>query len=170
MADLFTNPIQALAGDDGTPSPGQLALPQLAKDKNVSPKAGLDPNWVFLADQEIDTARWNKSYPYQLMILKRAGAAYTPSGYVFTLPIPPQEMSISTPFAITTTVTLGGIIEEHNGAPLRTISFSGTTGVQPLRGITGTLGQANIAQAIFAGTINAVQNAASSVQSALGGS
>jgi hypothetical protein len=33
------------------------------------------------------------------------------------------------PFAITTSVTLGGVVSEHGGAPIRMIRLSGTTGV-----------------------------------------
>ncbi len=46
----------------------------------------------------------------------------------YTLPINPQELTIQTPFAIKTTVTSGGILEEHNGAPIKMITINGTTG------------------------------------------
>lgn len=131
---------------------GPLASVQLAKD-NAAPPAQ-DPAWVFVGS-DIDGTRWNKSYPYQLLIVKKEGTGYSKPLYTFTLPIPPESFSISTPFAITGTVTQGGYVEEHNGAPVRNISFSGTTGVLPLRGTGEDLGRANALQGIFAGTISA---------------
>lgn len=130
---------------------------------------GGDPNWVW---STIDGANWNKSFPFQLSILMEEGFTVSRKGNTrypsftvdrqFTLPIPPSDLSISTPFAITTSVTLGGIIEEHNGAPLRSITFSGTTGVYPLRGTTATLPTKSDAKTEFlgiaAGTIAAVGN------------
>lgn len=55
-------------------------------------------------------------------------------GWTFTLPVPPQELSLAMPMAINTTPTFGGIVEEHNGAPFRMIALSGTTGVNAERG------------------------------------
>jgi hypothetical protein len=76
------------------------------------------------------------------------------------LPIAPNNISISTPAASNITTTLRGIVEEHNGAPLRTIRISGTTGIMPGRAnqhynagsnnLTGT-----IIDDIFSNTISA---------------
>ena len=118
--------------------------------------------------------RWNKSYPYQLIIVKKDASnnTYSQSEYgpAFTLPIPPQDLSMSMPFAITTTATLGGVVEEHNGAPFRMISFSGTTGVLPLRGPGDCLKERSSLGSIFAGTISAVDNVISSVNKLTSGS
>ncbi len=84
----------------------------------------------------IDGLRWCKAYPYALMVVERQDDnTYTPktatngTSWTFNLPIPPESVTISMPFAITTNVTLGGVVEEHGGAPIRMIHVSGTTGV-----------------------------------------
>ena len=92
---------------------------------------------IFWSQAVIDETKWDASFPYQLLWLKRVPGSV--SGYkrdmarIFTLPIPPEALSLSTPFAISTTVTLGGVVEEHNGHPIHHISLSGTTGHLPLR-------------------------------------
>ena len=93
-----------------------------------------EPFWDVAATQDLQ-ANWDKVFPYQLIILKKnSKGTYDQLGNdeVFTLPIPPHALTISTPFAINTSVTMGGILEEHNGAPIRNISLAGTTGVLPL--------------------------------------
>lgn len=176
MASLFTNPLQALQGQDDRPNSGPLQSVEDAKhngiltggtglDQHVAKHFSKDPMWH---RAEIDGTRWNKSYPYQLLILEKTSDGYRRGSGQFTLPIPPQALSISTPFAISTTVTLGGVIEEHNGAPIRNISFQGTTGVAPLRGIGETLKQANVLQGIFAGTVNVVPSVIESVSALTG--
>ena len=113
------------------------SLPQTAKDDNRSSTLAADSFWAM---PKLDGLRWNQSYPYRLAIWTKESGTWTQdtSGKIpaFTLPIPPESLTISTPFAINTIVTLGGIVEEHNGAPLRSISITGTTGVLPLRGNT----------------------------------
>lgn len=150
---------------------------ELARSENADPFFGLDltagdktdPLWDFAFAEDLKP-RWNKLYPFQLMIIKRENGSYAKSGIkaTFTLPIPPQELTISTPFAISTQVTLGGIVEEHNGAPLRNITLRGTTGVVPLRTsmaaekskLLGVLQDVGV----FGGTITAVTNAISAVK------
>lgn len=109
---------------------------------------------------QIDGVRWNKVYPYQLIVVYRDPERGWREvvGQKFTLPIPPQNLDLEMPFAITTSASLGGIIEEHNGAPFRIIQFTGTTGVLPLKDTQQTVLNFNEAQAIFAGTINAASN------------
>jgi hypothetical protein len=51
----------------------------------------------------------------------------------FTLPITPQQLQITDQFAISTTATMRGIVEEHNGVKFKMISASGTTGIWPTR-------------------------------------
>ena len=76
---------------------------------------------------------WGKLFPYELMLIEEASDGSLQRLNGFVLPIPPQEMTIQTPFAINQTVTMGGVVEEHNSAPIRIIQMSGTTGVAPLR-------------------------------------
>ena len=115
----------------------------------------------------IDETHWNKSFPYQLMILEKAGKGYK-SGDTFTLPISPSDLSISTPFAITTSVTLGGIVEEHNGAPIKMISFSGSTGLMPFRGAPSGLQVPPLANAILGGTLRGVEAIATAARTVVG--
>lgn len=51
----------------------------------------------------------------------------------FILPITPQQLSITDNYAINTTATMRGVVEEHNGVKFKTISASGTTGIWPTR-------------------------------------
>ncbi len=132
-----------------------------------------DPFWAYAA---LDSTLWNKQFPYQLVLLLRTDEGWVQNDSEippFTLPVPPEALSISVPWAINTLPTLGGIIEEHNGAPIRMITIQGTTGVLPLRGNPGSVGQ-NLgsflgpAQSIFAGTLSGVQQITSAVNALVG--
>lgn len=87
-----------------------------------------------------DIGKWDKMFPYQLMVVdvyvdSSNQKIYTiHGGAVFTLPLPPESLTISTPFAMTATVTLGGIVEESNGTPIKILQFRGSFGYLPLRG------------------------------------
>lgn len=123
---------------------GRLSAAELARSNSIpdipstSGTLTAPTEDVFWSQAAIDETRWDKSFPYQLLFLKRqpgsmAGYVRDLSG-VFTLPIPPEALSISTPFASQVTATLGGIVEENNAAPFRLISLSGSTGHLPIRG------------------------------------
>jgi len=51
----------------------------------------------------------------------------------FTLPITPKQLSVTDQYAINTTATMRGVVEEHNGVKFKMISASGTTGIWPTR-------------------------------------
>jgi hypothetical protein len=117
---------------------------------------GDDKNWY---RSPVTATNWNLSFPYQLRILKKVDSEYQlaePKGAVFTLPIPPTGISVHTPFAISGQVTQGGYIEEHNGAPIKMISLTGTTGVTFGRDSGTQTKTISFANAIFAGTVSAV--------------
>jgi hypothetical protein len=134
-----------------------------AKSNDLPPALVSEQRW--LRPQSINGGRWNKLYPYQLLVVEQqADGTYTPkraaqgTSWVFTLPIPPDALSISTPFAINTTVTLGGYTEEHSGIPIRLISLSGTTGVFSGRGpapAAPDFSNLTARESIFAGTVQA---------------
>ena len=116
---------------------------------------------AFFKPLSIDADKWNKLFPYRLLVIDvtkgnqvvggaKAGLvnkrSETPKGdnggieYVYsqevltgswelTLPITPQQLSITDQFAINTTATMRGIVEEHNGIKFKNISASGTTGI-----------------------------------------
>lgn len=115
---------------------------------------------------EVTGVRWNQLYPYQLIVVERTESGWKKAseGWQFTLPISPQSLELDMPFGITTSATLGGVVEEHNGAPFRMINFNGTTGVLPLKGSPDTVAPFNLAQGIFAGTVNAASTLASDLQ------
>lgn len=124
----------------------------------------------FWVHDRIEESNWDKSFPYQILVVSRANGRYEQaSGWTpFTLPIPPESLNISMPFAIGTSATLGGIVEEHAGAPFRMIQASGTTGVLPLRGAAKPLQQFGFFETAFAGTIQAGKNLVKSAKALAG--
>jgi len=87
------------------------------------------------------------------------GGVYFTSGkiseWVFTLPITPQQLSVTDEFAITTTATARGIVEEHNGVKFKMITASGTTGVWPSRKSFEDK-NSGIGNTLFGGTVEAL--------------
>ncbi len=78
------------------------------------------------------------------------------------LPMPPQSVNINVPTAVQTTVTMRGITEEHNAAPLRQISLAGTFGVYPSlpNSASSAAGSKGPLDYLFANTIQAVNRVA----------
>ena len=155
------------------PKPGSLEKRQLrdyAKEENAVPifKDAQDRNWF---RSGISPAKWDAQFPYQLRILKLVDGKYEPAsvpGSTYTFPVGLEGLDVTTPFANATTITLGGSIEEHSGAPIRMLSLSGTFGVAPGRAPGADAKTINFAEAVFAGTISSFKNTLSSVK-ALGG-
>lgn len=115
----------------------------------------------------VEETNWNRAFPYQLVLLEKGEKDYTVvSGQSFTLPIPPQNLTITYPFAINGQVTLGGYHESHNGHPIADISMRGTTGVLPGRGSPTQTSSFGIAGAIFAGTLQGLSQAGAGVEQA----
>ncbi len=138
------------------PSPVK-SLVDFARDNTLPPAQLTDKTWV--RPMTISGSKWNSVFPYQLIVVERLGdGTYAPKrepGWTFTLPFPPESMTVSMPFAISTDVTLGGIIEEHNGAPLRMIHLSGSTGVFFGRAAAPPPKIPKFSETIFAGTVAA---------------
>jgi hypothetical protein len=114
----------------------------------------------------IEGRNWDRRYPYQLLVLDRQkDGTYARRGdWMYTLPIPPESLTISTNFAINTVVTQGGIVEEHGGFPLKPIDIQGTTGVLPARPSAGQPGRTSLVATVFAGTIAALDRVANAAQ------
>jgi len=122
---------------------------------------------------EFDILKWDRLFPYQLAVVDvltdNSGNIHYQlhKNAVFTLPLPPESLTQDIPFAIQTTVTLGGINEEHNGAPIRPFSFRGSVGYLPLRGtypyIPGFETANNITQGFIQTTVNQIAGIASKV-------
>ena len=128
---------------------------QLAGD-NRSPEIPT-PRWHQV--RNIQGLNWNRSYPYQLLVVREEG----PDNYValpewsFTLPIPPEALSITVNPGVDGRATVGGYVEQHSGVRTNEIQISGTTGVLPLRGSVGRRREFTATETIFAGTIRAGQ-------------
>lgn len=156
-----------------TSSSDILFIPTTAATDNqdVSNPSTTDPFW-YTESVDLLQVNWDKSHPYQLQMVTYEGADSVgqpvyKEGPTFTLPLPPQSLAIQTPFAINMAVTMGGIIEEHNGTPIRNISLQGSTGHLPLRGQTPKAADLLNIPAILAGTSSA-QKAISQAQNLIG--
>ena len=97
----------------------------------------------------------------------------TTTEWVYNLPITPQQIQITTPYAINTSATLKGVLEEHGGTRFKSINMAGTFGIWPFRpqkslspgspGVFGTLFAGTLENAnLLAGQVNRVINSATS--------
>jgi hypothetical protein len=153
----------------------------------------LNKEEAFFAPYKIDAKRWDQAYDYRLLVVDeknriindkgRPGggggvyAFYRPgtspaivagalSRWEFALPISPQNLSISTMFAVTNTPTAKGIIEEHGGVRYKIINVRASTGVwrdrpsldEPEKAEPG-LAEAAL-RSVFANTIDAANRLA----------
>lgn len=152
----------------------------------------------------LDPKGWDKLYPYKLLVVDaRTGGIIQGGGpeaakgtievindgaglettiqyaspktsWSFTLPISPQSLSTDTSFAISTTATQQGIVEEHNGVVFKMINMSMTMGVFTGRKSIGveTKRNTSLVETVFEsslsslsqlqGSINALRNVATS--------
>lgn len=150
----------------------------------------IDPTRFFFP-VTIEGQRWNLTYPYRFLVIDTANhntivngpginaqisiypmdtggvLAFEPMSPIWQiqLPITPEQLSITDQYAIQTSATLRGILEEHNGVKFKTISASGTFGVWPSRdNVIQPPGSPSVVQSLFGGTIEAFGNLTSSVQ------
>jgi hypothetical protein len=88
--------------------------------------------------------------------------------WIFQLPISPQQLTIQDNYAIKTTATLRGVMEEHSGVRFKIINAQGTMGIWPQRGsVTKPSTTPNVLQSVFGGTINAAQGVANSISNVI---
>lgn len=150
----------------------------------------------FFGAQSIDSNRWNRVYPYRLLVWDvkdnkivtgdgggissddittiyfNHGTDYIISqtasqtqGWIVDLPITPQQLNITDQFAINTSATMRGIVEEHNGVKFKLISAQGTTGYWPTRPTQGAkLQSPTVLGSLFGGTIEAIGDVAAGVE------
>lgn len=167
------------------------------KQKNQRLEAILpwtDVDSIFFKRFYIDANRWDKLYPYRLIVidattnqvinsnkskdLETASATFTVSinpstgssitsftpvlnKWIFNLPITPQQLNIADQYAISTSASLRGIVEEHSGVRFKNISCVGTMGVWPYRSDVAPIPTSpTIAQSLFGGTIASAQKVA----------
>jgi len=133
-------------------------------------KGNKDKFWPYV---QPNPANWNKYCPYQLIVVKKNRTGQyeaVPSG-TFTFPLPPEALSESTPFAITSTPQLEGFYEEHAGVVYKTYQIRGTTGVLPGKdsGISKEkMGAVKNLESIFAGTVQQGRSIGNNAAQALG--
>ncbi len=139
-------PSMAQAADVAIATAGQTAV--LAANANESPEQD-DARWFH--PQEIDAVRWDQTYPYQLLVVRRGEEEG--AGWVLTFPLPPESIDLTTNIANPVRVALDGVVETRGGAPLRPIEIAGTTGVLPLRPSASGRGEPNAFETVFAGTV-----------------
>ena len=82
--------------------------------------AGMD------ATYKVESQNWYSAKPYGFKMTTRDGGTFT-----MFLPISPQNLNISTPFATNMIPTLYGTIEEHSDVRYFDITIEGTTGMAP---------------------------------------
>jgi hypothetical protein len=144
-----------------------------------------EPKSKFFIPIDIDPDRWDKLFPYRLMVVdvskgnKVVNGASTSSikiqnagnssaiinfeplnkQWIFTLPITPQQLSITDQYAINTSATLRGVLEEHGGLKFKMINASGSMGIWPYRqNLTSPPSTPSVVQSVFGGTIEAFNN------------
>lgn len=87
------------------------------------------------------------------------------STWIFQLPITPQQLTVTDQYAIQTTATLRGILEEHSGVRFKLINATGSMGVWSYRSsVTKPPSSPSSLQTLFAGTIQAFGNVVNQVQ------
>ena len=171
---------------------GILSGIQNAKTGSTLPWIGSPSGSVFFQAIDIDTSRWNQLFPYRLLVIDTTNnnavvggsatqggtqtvsqedtgtiVSFTPfsNSWTFTLPITPQQLNITDQFAINTTATLRGILEEHNGIKFKMINVAATLGVWPYReSVTHPPASPSLVQSLFGGTISAVNNLVTQAQ------
>jgi len=161
-----------------------------------------DPNEAFFKPLDIDPSRWDKLFPYRLLVIditepdrilggtqtgggvagtlktKKSKIERQQGGYEYVLsqeiqngswelnlPITPQMLRIADQFAINTSATMRGVVEEHNGVKFKMIQAAGTTGIWAQKPTTGGLPKApSTLGSIFGGTFNQFSNVLEDMQ------
>jgi hypothetical protein len=155
-------------------------------------------NDAFFPPIEIDTQRADTIFPYKLLVIDITdgsivdgdgiGGGFNEDSFIrresnsggisfvlenknkweFALPISPQQLSITDQYAINTTATMRGVVEEHNGIKFKIITASGTTGIWPSRNFLPDP-DAGQDEGLFGGTLDAVGGFLDALDSLTGG-
>jgi len=155
-----------------------------AKEPWMNLESAKDP---FFPALNIDGSRWNRLCPYRLLVIdvsqgnrivngkssiavqitQTAGQDYIMTQvpinktWEYNFPITPQSISITDQFAINTTATMRGVVEEHNGVKFKNITMSGTTGILPFKPtIAGVPKQPSILGSVFGNTLESFSRVA----------
>jgi hypothetical protein len=147
--------------------------PQTTSSKNNGPSTVIEAQ-QYLSDQSrkrfdwspIQESLWSASWPYQLAVLLAGDDGTYSQQDTYVLPINPESLTNSMPFATVLQATFGGVIENNGGVPLRQITLTGNLGVINDRDTSEGLGSIlNTIGGIAGGTIQAAQDLAASAQS-----
>lgn len=186
---LIQNRFPFLSDSNGQ-SPKNIYDPKESSSKNQSLVSDLFFNFA-----AIDGLDFRKIYPYSFSIIEEkqefAGPFSSAKNAVVKksvvvkeifLPLPPSSFVMDIPSATQLTVTLNGIVEESNGAPLRNISISGSTGVvnksssiynesavnsTSQKDFLNTVADYAIRYGGLNNTVNAIQNVSETVENAV---
>lgn len=158
---------------------------------NSLPPWATQPDPRFFFPITIDANRWDVLFPYRFVVIDTANGNQIVNGpqnnaqvnvssagtsgiitfqplspqWIIQLPITPEQLNITDQFAINTSATLRGIMEEHNGVKFKTIQASGTFGVWTSReDVTKPPGDPSVVQSLFGGTIEAFGNLQGAIQ------
>lgn len=81
---------------------------------------------------------WNKlPFPYTFSVIDIQNKGRKTPFKDFQLPIAPSALSQTEDFAISVKATQGGTVTTHSGNRYKTLTMSGTTGINPFRGMSG---------------------------------
>lgn len=167
----------SLTGKKGSGQPG---LPWMQNGATPSKSRFYQPI-------SIDADRWNQLFPYRLLVVDASRnnsvigggsiiktTVSKPKGgstsaiinfepvdnqWIFRLPISPQQLNIQDQYAIQTSATLRGVLEEHSGIRFKMITASGTMGVWPYReSVSSPPASPGIIQSLFGGTLESLGN------------
>lgn len=70
----------------------------------------------------VDAKDWYQTYPYRFIVKSKT------KDYIYSLPIPPQSLSVSPVIPSQATATLGGVVEESSPVVFWNVSMQGTFG------------------------------------------
>jgi len=117
-------------------SQGLLGLLTSKKTARMLPNSGGDTSFEYVLTQEITNGSWE-----------------------FNLPITPQMLKITDQFAVNTSATMRGIVEEHNGVKFKMIQATGTTGIWAQKPtIAGSPKSPAAMDSIFGGVLSAANS------------
>lgn len=182
------NPVNQITNQVDTLKSEVLGAVNSLLNSTIKAQSGSVPwqqvNSRFFKFITIKSDRWDQLFPYRLLVIdtrkgnqvvggttttnivvkggsENAIVSYESIGrqWIFTLPITPQQLSITDQYAINTSATLRGILEEHSGLRFKLISAAGRMGVWPYRqSVTSPPTSPTILQSVFGGTIEAFGN------------
>lgn len=152
-------------------SPDQVlaTLQQIQASQNILTSSLMSKNLMKVSSLATAVGNWNQNFPYRFLIASVDTSGNINVKSIFRLPINPQDLTVTTPYANRLTVTTKGILEESNGAPIKQITINATTGVYIGRESADQESGAGIIGSLFGNTLAAATGAVSTTLNALNG-